>query len=342
MGKVKFSIIMPVYNVERYIREAIESIINQTYGYFQLILVDDKSPDNCPLICDEYAEYDNRITVIHKQENQGLGMARNTGLTFVDGEYILFVDSDDTIEPNTLENTLAFLEGDTDILVFGMKRVYYDKNGKVKHTDVFKNTEKCSGSLKSNGKLFLDLSETKLFPYACNKVYRRLFLEENGAAFERTKLIEDFLFNIDLFSKAGKIKVISDCLYNYRKPAHETLANTYTPEFYDLAKRKFSLEKDFLKITDNNDYDSRQTVICSHIKHIISVLLRNRSEKADMTVKEQKNFISDVLCDETTIAALEEFEPKDIVFKIVAHILKQKKVNLCYVMVVFASLIKGR
>ena len=100
--KELISIIVPIYNVEKYIHKCIESIINQTYKNLEIILVDDGSPDNCGNICEEYAKNDSRIKVIHK-ENNGLSSARNAGLEICKGDYIGFVDSDDYIELNMYE-----------------------------------------------------------------------------------------------------------------------------------------------------------------------------------------------------------------------------------------------
>ena len=99
------SIIVPVYNVEKYIHECVDSIINQTYKNIEIILVDDGSPDNCGKICDEYAKKDNRIKVIHKP-NGGLSDARNHGIDVANGEWLMFIDSDDWIEPNMAEKLL--------------------------------------------------------------------------------------------------------------------------------------------------------------------------------------------------------------------------------------------
>ena len=96
------SVIVPIYNVEKYLEKCIESIVNQTYKNLEIILVDDGSPDNCPAICDEWAQKDSRIKVIHKK-NGGLSSARNAGLEVSNGEYISFVDSDDWLDENTFE-----------------------------------------------------------------------------------------------------------------------------------------------------------------------------------------------------------------------------------------------
>ena len=98
------SIVVPVYNVEAYLDRCIESLVNQTYKHLEIILVDDGSPDNCPMICEKWAGLDERIKVIHK-ENAGLGMARNTGLEHATGDYICFFDSDDYVASDTIEKS---------------------------------------------------------------------------------------------------------------------------------------------------------------------------------------------------------------------------------------------
>lgn len=115
--KNKVAIVVPVYGTEKYIATCIESILSQTYTNFRLFLIDDASPDNAGMICDEYAEKDNRITVIH-QENSGVTRARAKGVSLAeDCDYITFVDSDDTITPNALSCYLSAMTPDTDIVI---------------------------------------------------------------------------------------------------------------------------------------------------------------------------------------------------------------------------------
>ena len=102
---VKVTVIVPVYKVEQYLKRCVDSILKQTVEKIEVILVDDGSPDTCPVICDEIAKKDDRVRVVHKK-NGGLASARNAGLTIAKGEYIVFVDSDDWIEPNMLEELL--------------------------------------------------------------------------------------------------------------------------------------------------------------------------------------------------------------------------------------------
>ncbi len=119
MNEPLISVVLPIYNVEKVLRRCVDSVLNQTYRNLEVILVDDGSPDGCPAICDEYALQDSRIKVIHKQ-NAGLGYARNTGIENATGKYICFFDSDDYIEPTTLEECCTLAEKENaDLVCYG-------------------------------------------------------------------------------------------------------------------------------------------------------------------------------------------------------------------------------
>ena len=117
------SVVLPIYNVEKYLDRCVTSVVNQTYRNLEIILVDDGSPDNCPTMCEAWAARDSRIKVVHK-ENAGLGMARNTGIENATGEYICFFDSDDYIAPDTIEKCFnTARKEDADLVSFGSLQV---------------------------------------------------------------------------------------------------------------------------------------------------------------------------------------------------------------------------
>lgn len=125
------SVIVPVYKVEKYLHRCVDSIINQTYKNLEIILVDDGSPDNCPKICDEYAQKDQRIKVIHKK-NAGISEARNAGLEIAQGEFVAFVDSDDYIDSTMYEKMLLLAQKEkNDLVLCGFKKVSED--GKIEN-----------------------------------------------------------------------------------------------------------------------------------------------------------------------------------------------------------------
>ena len=329
---MRFSIIVPVYNVERYLDECINSIVNQSFTDFEVILVDDCSPDGSPLLCDLWAKRDGRIRVIHKKENQGLGFARNTGVEAAKGDYVLFVDSDDLISAETLAVCDRALSSECDILVFGMELFYENQKGETKRREAYR-PEAFSACTKAEiADMFARLNRDRVFPYACNKVYRRAFLNKADTKFEKTKLIEDFLFNIDLFGKAEKILSVSDVCYYYRKPAHETLAIQYRPEFFELSKRKYLLEETFLKNCNSHFGICRQWIHCGYVKHLVSAVIRNRSKTAGLNRGERKEAACTMLSDPLTQRVVEEMKPEGMVYSVICWVIRKKHVTLLLIL----------
>ena len=324
---MRFSVIVPVYGVEKYLDECVASLLNQTYTDFEIILVDDKSPDNCPEMCDGYAKSDSRIRVIHKPQNEGLGFARNTGLEAAKGDYVLFADSDDTIDPKTLERCAEELQDNPDILVYGMRLCYENKKGVTVRTESIVPEGFYAGSKAEMAEMFRRLSDARVFNYACNKAYRREFIQGLPTRFEKTKLIEDFLYNIEVFGSAEAVRSVGEDFYFYRKPTHVTLASSYNPQFFELAKRKFALEENFLR--EHNAYcdEYLQQILKGYVKHYISAVTRNRSKSADLSRKEQKRLAFEMLNDEVTQRVLKDFEPKGRIFTTLTNLMKKQKVG---------------
>ena len=198
------SVIVPVYNVEKYIRNCLDSIINQTYKDLEIILVDDGSTDNSGAICDEYAQKDSRIKVIHKQ-NGGQSSARNVGLKNATGEFIGFVDSDDTIELNAYEKLVFAIDG-VDLAICGHSVV--NDNGTTTNS---KGKEKV---------LDYDDLWKEIFGRLNNAVWNKLFCKEllDGIEFNQNFAHgEDLIFNILYLQKAKSGRFIDMPLYNYYK-----------------------------------------------------------------------------------------------------------------------------
>lgn len=193
---MEISIIVPVYNVEKYISRCIESIINQSFSSFELILVDDGSPDSCGEICDYYAKKDSRIKVIHKQ-NEGLSSARNSGIEVAKGEYIAFVDSDDYIHRDMYKNLYdAAIKNKSDIVVCDYKKVYdsyeIDENIKLKPYE-----SKNMTNIEALNKLYE--SDKGIYIVAWNKLYKKTIFNElrynNGRIHEDEFIIHKLLYN---------------------------------------------------------------------------------------------------------------------------------------------------
>ena len=185
----KVSVIVPIYNVEKYLDKCINSLRNQTLNDIEIILVDDESPDNCPYICDKYAALDSRIKVIHKK-NEGLGYARNSGLKISTGEYIVFVDSDDYIELDTLEKCYFIAkENDYDFVKYNLIR-HEKKNNKIfkinspLETGIYdENRIKSKILLPMIGILPNQEGDSYVNCSSCNFLYKSSIIKDNGILF---------------------------------------------------------------------------------------------------------------------------------------------------------------
>lgn len=208
----KISVIVPVYKVEKYLDKCVESIVNQTYKDLEIILVDDGSPDNCPEMCDQWAKIDNRIKVIH-QNNGGVSNARNIGMESATGDFIAFVDSDDTIDSDMYEFLLdLMIENDADIAHCGYKHIYKDE------TKLINNTKKIV--IQDRTESLKCLVGGYLFG---GGLWNKLIKKELVASIrfpENIKINEDVLFCFNVFIKSNKSVFADYPKYNYM--AHES------------------------------------------------------------------------------------------------------------------------
>ena len=225
MNKPKVSIVVPIYNVEKYFSRCMDSLLSQTLTDIEFILVDDVSPDHCPSMCDEYAQQDNRVKVIHKKKNEGFGFARNTGLEIANGEYITFVDSDDYVMPDAYRKLYSLaMDKRVDVVYFSYQR-FDDQDNRWIEVNVLK--ERQFQTAQEIRKLVLDMIANPPdavndgdFPAAAawNSFYRMDVIKRNGLQFksERALIGEDLFFNIDFLFHSESVLTIPDTFYNYR------------------------------------------------------------------------------------------------------------------------------
>lgn len=218
----KLSIIIPVYNVEKFLDKCLQSVINQTLRDIEIILVDDQSPDNCPQMCDEYARRDSRIKVVHK-ENGGLGFARNSGLEIASGEYVTFLDSDDFIDLNTYEHLYNLAKSNAlDALYYKFRR-FTNEDEVVPAEPIDKITLYKDDAVKE---LMLDIiasepsakADHKIQCSACTAMYRMAIIQEHNVRFhsERELISEDVIFNLDYLKYAKSAAYNNGEYYHYR------------------------------------------------------------------------------------------------------------------------------
>lgn len=205
------SIIIPIYNVEKYLDECLTSVMNQTYKNFEVILVNDGTKDNSIEIVNKFISKHNNIKLVNK-ENGGLGSARNVGINHARGKYLIFIDSDDYIEATYIEKLYTEIEkSKSDIVICGINK-YYENSKNIEPVNLEVENNKSYSSLEAIKLLFTN----KIFCHAWNRIYRKELFINNNILFPEGKLYEDILPAVKLISKSKKISFIKENLYYYR------------------------------------------------------------------------------------------------------------------------------
>ena len=267
---MKYSVIIPVYNVEKYIDRCLKSIISQNYDDLEIIVIDNGSTDSSGSICDTYASEYLNISVYHI-ENHGVGSARNFGLSKARGEFIYFVDSDDYLVGNLFADFADKLVSDLDLVVFS----YY--NSFEEDLTEKSRTEKSlpfKGSYDKDGfiKIFKELFLSDMLYTVWNKIYRREFLLENNLYFEQYELGEDVRFNLDVYRNVNKIYLSQDSYYVYVIGRNGSAMSGYNPKRlqYQLQELKLvdKLLEDWHLDNSNLDNNVKARILMSNIYNI--------------------------------------------------------------------------
>lgn len=270
----KVSIIVPIYNVDKYLKQCLDSCINQTLQDIEIICVNDGSTDNCLEIINEYALKDSRIKVIN-QDNQGLSMARNNGFEIATGEYILFVDSDDWLAPQCCELTYNQAKENNNDFVYFNHAEYLEKTNKIIIYNQLKPLKKIINQKQ------VDIKKTKNINYITrsniwNKLYKRSWLAENKLKFIKIK-VEDTPYMVMSFLKSNSISFIEKPLYIYRIRTDSLVSHIKIEDFIEAKTLPIkyltnsSNAGNLLKVYLNNYFNS--------ITHWYYTLPLNKEEK---------------------------------------------------------------
>lgn len=240
----KVDIIMPVYNVEPYLDDSIHSVQSQTFTSFNLICIDDGSPDQCASICDACATQNKNMIVLHKRNN-GRSATRNAGIALSSSEYLLFIDSDDTLDHTALETLVPIAETkQADVLIFGM-RTYVIKNEKI--TSIKDVPHKCAfyANRQQVEAHFVNMCEHSQWNHIYDKLYRRQVICENHVQYSLhfDPVGEDAVFLLDLFPYLNSVYIHEGSYYNYMIRDIQSVVMRFIPDRYQKSYGKFLLIK---------------------------------------------------------------------------------------------------
>ena len=318
--KPKVSVIVPVYNSEKTLKRCADSILSQSYGNVEVILVNDGSKDGSLKVCEELKlANEKRVKVLNK-ENTGVSSARNAGINASNGELIQFLDADDYINPGMTQCLVdEMAKNNADVVVCGYNRV----NG----SNVIKKTPPrfCGQSLKEFKSCFEELYKGAFFNSPWNKLYRRDKITE---PFDETcTLGEDLLFNLCYFSNCGKISVVKDGLYNYSVSAPGSLSDQYNDRLFDTEIMLHKKVQEFFKNSfSSEDFSGINEVFAKEIYYYLKKLVILSAD--DKGVKLRK--IKDCLENDFVKNILYNVKLSDSQVKIVCELIKRKNEKAIY------------
>lgn len=243
-SRANVSVIVPVYNTEKYIRRCLQSLIVQSLTNIEIIIIDDESPDLAIKIAEEYWQKDPRIQIVHRK-NGGLSAARNTGLYVMHAPYVMFCDSDDTFEPNACEELWSSAKKNKVDIAVSCMNVIYESNYNLKYSDLaYYATHRPDGVYAIDDDLILETDSS-----VCNKIFSRRLVRKYNLHFPDGLNYEDFFFSRSALLLTDKVAVINRCLYNYYRHSNSIMANTFarTPKALDHTTMFIALFDDYIK-----------------------------------------------------------------------------------------------
>lgn len=335
--KVFFSIIMPVYNVEKYLEKAIKSVLEQTFYDFELIIIDDASNDNSKKIYIKYKEF---CRIYRLEKNLGLSSVRNLGLEKSKGEYILFMDSDDWLENNALEILYNRIrKRKENVIIFGISEEYFNKKDQYIKSNIIKSEYYCSKNLIDIRKKIISLYENTLFRYAWNKIYKREFLENNNLKFKKINIVEDIIFNIEVFEYIDSILILDDVLIHYRRRVQGSLINKYYNDYWEVNKKVIDLEYNQYNRW-NMISNIKKTLVRQYIKFVFLSIQMIFYKECKKSFNEKKDFIKDFVKKCSKEKFFKDITEKDLSgslkYRVMYYIIKKR---LCFIALLLGYII---
>ena len=332
LDRGKVSLIVPIYNKSATLKRCVESILNQEYQNLEIILVDDGSLDNSFDICSDYAEKDARVKVF-KKENGGVSSARNLGLKMACGEFVQFVDADDFLEKDMCSKMMeSCFEKDFDVVICSYKKHDGDK---IKNKTLLDfECEKIS-QFKNE---FEFLFENAFFNSPCNKLYKR---EKIKSLFDENFSIgEDLLFNLEYFKNCEKIKIISNCFYNYVDKSENSLSKLYDEDLLDKQIKLYGSVRNFCenKFQDTFLDGGIDRVFLKEIYYILKKIVYHDK----LSKKEKISKIKNVLERKELKKIPQSLKINDSQVKIVAFMIRKKLKYSLFIFFKLKNLLRKR
>ena len=338
----KVSIIMPVYRVEKYVARAIESILNQTMGDFEFLIVDDGTPDKSGEICDAYAQKDTRIKVFHK-ENSGAPSARNHAIRLATGNYFYFLDSDDWAEPTMLEDLVSLAEKTkAQLVVTGFYiDTYYGDSDDEKYTQlqsVEGITYKTQEHFRRDAHRLFDKN---LLYTPWNKLYDAKYIKDNNLYFPET-FWDDFPFNLSVVRDVERVSVSPNAYYHFIRQRAESETARYRSDMYQKREEEREWLEELYRYWHQGSPDIEEFLSRRYIERLIGCIENITNKQCTLSAREKKAEIKEMIRTDYAIMAAQKAKPRSFYMKILLWSLKTKWTWLIYAESKFISRTKRK
>ncbi len=336
----KVSVIMPVYKVEAYVGRAIESVLAQTLGDFEFLIVDDGSPDRSGEICDEYAARDARISVIHRA-NGGAPSARNEAMDKARGEYLYFLDADDWAEPNMLEEMYALGSAhDLQLVIAGF---YIDTYAGDDPTNFLRQILHVPSQVFESQRQFREqawrLFDVNQFYSPWNKLYRRDYIEANGLRFPQT-FWDDFPFVLSVIRDVERVGVMEQAYYHFIRAREESETTRYRKGMYEKREEEHRWMLDLYDHWDVHDDDSREMIMRRYSERLVGCVENVTCPDSGLTRRQMREQVRAIISTPHAIEAARLTRPRSTAVRWLLWPIRKQHPWVAYVEGRFISFVK--
>ncbi len=342
MDKPFLSVVVPVYNAEAYIKNTLSSLLKQTFTDFEVICVNDCSKDTSLDKLSEFEKKDSRIKCIDLKENVGAGEARNIAVKEARGEYIAFLDADDTVETDMFERAVeATQNGKYDKVIWGAVEEHYDDNGKLLKTVPIMPVKANCDTLEEMCKTVLELEEQTLFGYLWNAIFRTSIIKENNLKMRKSIFYEDYFFNLDFLKCSKNLAVIDYIGYHYYKRANQSITRGFSEDYFDLSYERIESLYNYCK--ENNQLTDRAVEILGGrlLRYTLSALARNNNPLAETDRKSRREWIEKMYEKPLYNELITEKFSTNIVFKFIKFFILKRCTTLLALCGKFVYMVRG-
>jgi glycosyltransferase involved in cell wall biosynthesis len=296
------SVILPVYNSEKYLEKCIQSVLNQSYKNIELVIINDGSTDESESICNKFSELDSRVRYFF-QENRGPSVARNKGIALAEGEYIQFIDSDDYLEEHTIE-VLTKNSNGVELVIGAYKNIFSNSMNKNEQSvipdkiGVFSINE----ILDSLGAII----KKQLFHYTWHKIYDKKIASKVNFN-EEIKIGEDMIFNLSYMKYVKNIRIVNDIVYNHTRFNEASITKKYHPNLFFTRKLIHEELVSFLEKNKKYHNKNKESVEELYVKNIISCIYNLNKNTSPLSISERKNEIKTIINDDSVQRVVSSF-----------------------------------